>query len=79
MSKSTSIDSNIVVECGVPDRCAGQVGNYHAKLLFEQADSDAKAETTVLQNRMHLSQQTLFDLLGSHIGIPLLPSVTSKS
>jgi hypothetical protein len=46
---------NIVVESGAPDRCAGLVGNYQAKALFEQADSEAKGETTVLQNRMHPS------------------------
>jgi hypothetical protein len=45
MFKSAAINSNIVVECGAPDRCAGLVGNYNAKVLFEQADSDAKAES----------------------------------
>ncbi len=48
-------DSNIVVESGAPDRCAGLVGNCQAKILFEQADSEAKGEPTVLQNRMHPS------------------------
>jgi hypothetical protein len=63
MFEPTLIHSNIVVESGGPDRCAGLVGNYQAKVLFDRADSDAKAETTVLQNRMHLSQQKFFDLL----------------
>jgi hypothetical protein len=41
---------------------------------FEQADCDEKGETTVLQNRMHLSQQKFFDLLCTHIYMPLLHS-----
>jgi hypothetical protein len=49
------------------DHCAGLVGNYQAKVLFEQADSEDNGETTVLQNRMHPSQQKFFDLLGTHI------------
>ncbi len=56
-----------VVESRAPDRCAGLVGNYQAKVLFEQADSEAKGETTVLQNRMHPSQKKFFDLLSTHI------------
>ncbi len=65
-------DSNIVVESGAPDRCAGLAGNYQAKVLFAQADSESKGETTVLQNRMHPSQKKFFDLLGTHICMPLL-------
>jgi hypothetical protein len=65
-------DSNIVVESWAPDRCAGLVGNYQAKVLFEQADSEAKGEFTVLQNRMHLSEKKFFDLLGTHMCMPLL-------
>jgi hypothetical protein len=55
------------------------VGNFQTKVLFEQADSDDKAKSTVLQNRMYLSQQNISDLLGTHICMPRLPSVTSKS
>jgi hypothetical protein len=65
-------DSNIVVESGAPDRCAGLVGNYQDKVLFKQADSQEKGETMVLQNRMHPSQKKFFDLLGMHICMPLL-------
>jgi hypothetical protein len=72
MFKPTLFHSNIVVESVAPDRCAGLVGNYQAKVLFKQADSDAKVESTVLQNRMHLSQQKFFDLLGMHICISFL-------
>jgi hypothetical protein len=54
-------DSNIVVASGAPDRCAELVGNYQAKVLFEQANPEAKGETTVLQNRMHPSQKK-FDI-----------------
>ena len=50
-----------------PDRCAGLVGNYKPKVFFENADSDVKGETTVLQNRMLPSQQKFFDFLGKHI------------
>jgi hypothetical protein len=64
-------DSNIVVESGAPDRYAGLEDNYHAKALFEQADSEAKGESTVLQNRTHPSQKKFFDLLGTHICMPL--------
>jgi hypothetical protein len=74
-SFSTLINSNIVVDTGPPDRCVGLIGNYQAKVLFEQADSDAKAETTVLQNRIHLIKRKFFDFLGTHI----VPSVTSGS
>jgi hypothetical protein len=73
---------HIVVES--TDLCAGLVSNYQTKVLFEQADFDDKrilttgqnfaAETTVLQNRMHLGQQKFFDIF-----ILLLPSVTSES
>ena len=54
-----------------PDRCAGLAGNYQAKVLFERFDSEADAETTVLQNRTHPSQQKFFDLLGTHMCMPL--------
>ena len=67
-----SICANFVVESGAPDRCAGLVGNYQDKVLFEQADSQEKGETTVLQNRMHTSQKKLFNLLGTHFCMPLL-------
>ena len=53
----------------IPDRCAGLVGNYKSKVLFEKAESDDIEETTVLQNRMHLSQQKFFDFLGKHISL----------
>jgi hypothetical protein len=58
---------NFVVK--YPDRCAGLVGNYKSKVLFEKAESDDKGETTVLQNRMHPSQQKFFDFLGKHISL----------
>ena len=67
-----SICVNFVVESGAPDRCAGLVGNYQDKVLFEQADSQEKGETTVLQNRMHTSQKKFFNLLGTHFCMPLL-------
>jgi hypothetical protein len=55
----------IVVEsadrCG---GCAGLAGNYQSKVLFEKGGKPG--ETTVLQNRMHPSQQKFFDLLGTH-------------
>jgi hypothetical protein len=60
-------DSIFIVDSGAPDRCAGLVGNYQAKVLFEQAGSEENAETTVLQNRIHPSQKKFFDLLGMHI------------
>jgi hypothetical protein len=52
------IDSNIVVASGAPDRCAGLVGNYQAKVLFEQADPEDKGETTVPKNRMQAWRST---------------------
>ncbi len=65
---------------GLPDHCAWQLGlqvmssqnssQRQAKLLLEQADSEAKGETTVLQNRMHPSQKNVLDLLGTHIYMP---------
>ena len=39
---------NFVVK--YPDRCAGLVGNYKSKVLFEKADSDENGETTLLKN-----------------------------
>jgi hypothetical protein len=52
------------------DRWAGRAGNFQSKVLFEKKESEAKGETTVLQNRMHPSQQKLFDLLGTHCPPP---------
>ena len=52
------------------DRCAGLAGNFQSKVLFEKKESEALGETTVLQNRMHPSQQKLFDLLGTHCPPP---------
>ena len=60
----------IVVES--PDCCAGLVGNYKTKALFEKVDSDDNGETTVLQNRIHPSQQKFFDFLGTHISMPII-------
>ena len=60
-----------------PDRCAGLAGNYKAKVLFEKANSEEDAETTVLQNRMHPSQQKFFDFLGTHISMPIITFVMS--
>jgi hypothetical protein len=42
------------------NNCVLQTGNFQAKNLFENKDSQAKGETTVLQNRAHPSQQTFF-------------------
>ena len=60
---------NLVVKS--PDRCAGLEGNYKSKVLFEKADSDDIGEITVLQNRMHPSQQKFFDFLGTRISFQL--------
>jgi hypothetical protein len=57
------------------DRCAGLAANYQAKVLFEQANSGDNAETTVLQNRMHSSQQKFFNLLGAHLHATLMLSL----
>ncbi len=48
------------------DRCAGLAGNFQSKILFETKRSEKMGETTVLQNRLHPSQQKIFDLLGTH-------------
>ena len=58
----------IVVESA--DRWAGLAGYFQSKVLFEKKESEALGETTVLQNRMHPSQQKLFDLLGTHCPPP---------
>ena len=52
------------------DRCAGLAGNFQSKVLFEKKESEALGETTVLQNRLHPSQQKIFDLLGTHCPPP---------
>jgi hypothetical protein len=52
------------------DRCAGLAGNFQSKVLFEKKESEVLGETTVLQNRMHPSQQKFFDLLGTHCPPP---------
>jgi len=54
--------------------CAGLAGNYQSKVLFEKSKSETKGETTVLQNRMHPSQQKFFDLLGTQCPQCPLPS-----
>jgi len=48
------------------DRCPGLAGNFQSKVLFETKGSEKLGETTVLQNRLHPSQQKIFDLLGTH-------------
>jgi hypothetical protein len=64
---------HVVVES--PDYCPGLVVNSQTKVSFEQADHcDYKGELTVLQNRVHLSQQSVSDLLGTHICMPRLHS-----
>jgi hypothetical protein len=50
------------------------VGNFQTQVLFEQADSDDKGETTTPQNWIYQNQQKFFNLLGTHICMPLLPS-----
>ncbi len=62
-------------------RCpaAVHIPSNHGSLTLDRKlrwNSDDKAETTVHQNQMHLSQQPFFDLLVTHICMPLLPSVT---
>ncbi len=41
------------------DRCPGLAGNFQSKVLFETKGSEKLGETTVLQNRLHPSQQNL--------------------
>jgi len=54
----------IVVES--PDHGAAWLaGLFQSKVLFENAESFVKGETTVLQQRLHPSQQKFFDLLGT--------------
>jgi hypothetical protein len=52
------------------DRCPGLAGNFQSKVLFETKGSEKLGETTVLQNRLHPSQQKIFDLLGTHCPPP---------
>ncbi len=54
--KNCILSLNPLSEAESPDRCVGLVGNYQIKVSFMQADCDDKGETSVLQNRMHLSQ-----------------------
>ena len=54
---------HIVVESA--DHCAGLAGNFQSKVLFENKGSEALGETTMLQTRMHPSQQKFIDLLGT--------------
>ena len=51
------------------DRCPGLAGNFQSKVLFEKKESEKLGET-VLQNRLHPSQQKIFDLLGTHSPAP---------
>ncbi len=44
----------------------GPAGNNISRILFETKESEELGETTVLQARLHPSQQKLFDLLGMH-------------
>jgi hypothetical protein len=48
----------------------GLAGNFQSKVLFEKKESEKLGETTVLQNRLHPSQQKIFDLLGTHCPPP---------
>ncbi len=47
----------------------GLAGNFQSKVLFEKKESEKLGET-VLQNRLHPSQQKIFDLLGTHCPPP---------
>jgi hypothetical protein len=70
---SSSIFRGVLARCfESADRCAGLAGNFQSKVLFEKKESEVLGETTVLQNRMHPSQQKIFDLLGTHCP-PQLP------
>ncbi len=60
------------------ENSAWRTGNYQAKILFESKDSQAKGETTVLQNRVHPSQQQFFEFL-SMLKLQIVPSVLSVS
>jgi hypothetical protein len=60
----------IVVESGETIRWSLRWANFQSKVLFEKKESEALGETTVLQNRIHPSQQKLFDLLGTHCPPP---------
>jgi hypothetical protein len=42
------------------------ISKFQSTVLFEKKESEALGETTVLQNRIHTSQEKLFDLLGTH-------------
>ena len=44
------------------DRCPGLAGNFQSKVLFETKGSEKLGETTVLQNRLHPSQQKIFSI-----------------
>ena len=44
------------------DRWAGRAGNFQSKVLFEKKESEKLGETTVLQNRLHPSQQKIFSI-----------------
>jgi hypothetical protein len=57
---------------------AWRTGNYQAKILFENKDSQAKGETTVLQKRVHPSQQQFFEFLGTR-KLKIVASVLSIS
>jgi hypothetical protein len=48
----------------------GLAGNFQSKVLFEKKESEKLGETTVHQNRLHPSQQKIFDLLGTHCPPP---------
>ena len=61
------------------DRCPGLAGNFQSKVLFEKKESEALGETTVLQNRLHPSQQKIFDLLGTHSPAPSPRARTPES
>ena len=57
----------------------GLAGNFQSKVLFEKKESEKLGETTVLQNRLHPSQQKIFDLLGTHSPAPSPRARTPES
>jgi hypothetical protein len=49
------------------------------RILFETKESEELGETTVLQARLHPSQQKLCDLLGTHCPLGMLSNAVFLS
>ncbi len=54
-----------VNELVLTNDCTWLAGNKQAKVLFENKESQAKGETTVLENSVHPSQQKFFKFLST--------------